>query len=482
MTGWLSQIFMQNWIIVYFIYGLVFFLMGAVIALQSRQLSQFRLARALWALAAFGLLHGLSEWAVIFLPFQHKEFSETAVIQVLLAEKALTTLSFAYLFYFGAKLYFLTTGKHPWLSLWAPAAFIAWLTALVFLAIEGAALPLSAWLVILDGLTRYLLGLPGAVLSAYALLLQRSELRVLRNWLVERHVKGAGISFGVYGLFTGVFVPVSPLFPSSMINQELLFQVTGVPVPVFRSLAGIAISYYMIRSLELFDIENSRRLEIAERKQMVLDERERIGRDLHDGVIQNIYGVGLIIENTKHLIKENQEMAVAHLDTAMERLNDTIRDIRAYIMNLRPAGLQPNVMLGLQQMLAGYEVNTLIITRLEWEGEPVDLPLYQVSDFYHLVQEALNNTLKHSGASVVTIQVVSRPQCMTVKIIDDGRGFVPEQLYCGKASSGQGIKNMQERARLLGGWLTIKSNPGMGTEISMQIPLGGEGCDQNHDS
>ncbi|KKM11617.1 hypothetical protein SY88_08000 [Clostridiales bacterium PH28_bin88] len=469
---WLNELFVRNKAIVYFIYGQVFFLLGVAIALQYRSLSKFRLARSLWALAAFGVLHGLSEWAVVFIPLQQAHLGQQWVYALYALERVLTAASFAYLFYFGAKLTVDTLGRYIWLEQLPLLFFLFWVGNLAISRWAFPALDIVTWLATTDVWCRYLLAFPGALLTAYGLHLQRRELRSLQNLRVDHHILGASLAFGMYAFFAGIIVPRTPFFPSTWLNQEALFRLIGVPVPVFRTLSGMAMVYFMLRILEVFNIENTRRVEAVERKQAILDDRERICRDLHDGVIQNIYAVGLVLENCGYLVSENPPHARGQLQVAMDRLNHTIRDIRNYILNLSPASFQEtNVNRGLEAILKEFEANSLLVTRLDWEGPQVDMTLAGVAHLYHIIQEGLNNVLKHAGASSVLVRVKAAGRELSLLIKDNGVGFDHGEIARDTTRSGQGLKNMADRARLLRGNLWIHSTRGQGTEILLTIPL-----------
>ena len=143
-------------------------------------------------------------------------------------------------------------------------------------------------------------------------------------------------------------------------------------------------------------IENVR-LNLQDRRLAVLEERERIGMDLHDGIIQSIYAVGLTLEHARLLMKENPEQSTKRIEQAIKDLNTTIRDIRAYILDLRPRQLHnEDLMSGISRLVSEFRANTLIDVSLKGPDEDIShLPKNQAISLFHICQEALANVAKH---------------------------------------------------------------------------------------
>ena len=215
-------------------------------------------------------------------------------------------------------------------------------------------------------------------------------------------------------------------------------------------------------------IENAR-LHSNVRRLAVLEERERIGMDLHDGIIQSIYGVGLTLENARPLLRENPTLAEDHLQKAMEDLNHTIRDIRSYILDLRPRQLQGETLIeGLGRLVSEFRLNTKVEVSLAGPKEPLsDLPQMYAMSLFHICQEALANIAKHAKASKVTIDLWTTSDRVLLEIADDGQGFEFEKT---NKNVGHGLANMQTRVENVGGDLDISSASGEGTSILAWVP------------
>jgi two-component system sensor histidine kinase DevS len=215
-------------------------------------------------------------------------------------------------------------------------------------------------------------------------------------------------------------------------------------------------------------IENAR-LHSNVRRLAVLEERERIGMDLHDGTIQSIYGVGLALENARILLRENPKIAEDRLQKAMEDLNHTIRDIRNYILDLRPRQLQGESLIdGLGRLISEFRQNTKVEVILAGPKLPLtDLPEMNAMSLFHICQEALANIAKHANASKVTIDLWTTADRVLLEVSDDGQGFEIDKT---NKTVGHGLANMLTRVQNVGGDVDITSDPGEGTSILAWVP------------
>ena len=217
-------------------------------------------------------------------------------------------------------------------------------------------------------------------------------------------------------------------------------------------------------------IENVQ-LNIQQRRLAVLEERERIGMDLHDGIIQSIYAVGLILEHARLLLKDDPQKAYPRIEQAITDLNGTIRDIRSYILDLRPHQLSDeNLLQGVQRLVSEFRANTLIEVSLQGPADGLaGLPKSQAVALFHICQEALANVAKHARAGHVEITLWATGGRALLEVRDDGRGFDQTQV---KMALGHGLPNMKTRARNAGGDLEITSEPKNGTTILVWVPFG----------
>jgi two-component system sensor histidine kinase DevS len=216
-------------------------------------------------------------------------------------------------------------------------------------------------------------------------------------------------------------------------------------------------------------IENAR-LHSNARRVAVLEERQRIGMDLHDGIIQSIYGVGMVLENARMLMREDIQQADDRIQKAIDDLNSTIRDIRTYILDLRPRDLRDDgLMEGLKRLTAEFQQNTKAEVSLTGPKSDHlgDLPQSHALALFHICQEALANVAKHAQAVKVTVGLWSSSDRILLEIHDDGRGFVAADI---NKMVGHGLANMLTRVHNVGGDLDVSSAPGEGTTILAWVP------------
>ena len=216
-------------------------------------------------------------------------------------------------------------------------------------------------------------------------------------------------------------------------------------------------------------IENIR-LNQQGRRLAVLEERDRIGMDLHDGIIQSIYAVGLALDYARMEVESNPHKAVTKLEQAIEGLNSTIRDIRTYIMDLRPRQFRgENLKDSLQRLIDETRANThLEVILVGPEDGELILPTLIATALFHICQEALANIAKHAQAHQANIRLWTSPGRVYLEISDDGIGFDLPRM---RMALGHGLANMVTRARKVGGDLEINSEPGKGTTILAWAPL-----------
>jgi signal transduction histidine kinase len=213
-------------------------------------------------------------------------------------------------------------------------------------------------------------------------------------------------------------------------------------------------------------IQNARLYAQVERL-AVLEERQRIGMDLHDGVIQSIYAVGLTLESTRLTLPPDAEESAALLDVAVEGLNEAIRDIRNFILDLRPRRFPGDVNKGLAQLVREFQANTMVPVLLDVPDKLDDLPLPQARAIYLTTQEALANVARHAKARQVSVALHCTAKRVSLTVTDDGRGF-----DAGNESIriGHGLANMQSRAEGLGGAFRLQSTVGQGTSLTLDLP------------
>lgn len=201
----------------------------------------------------------------------------------------------------------------------------------------------------------------------------------------------------------------------------------------------------------------------------VLEERNRLARELHDSVTQSLYSLVLFTEGWKRMIKNNGlHKFEEYLSRTGEIAEQSLKEMRLLILELRPPALEQVGLIGaLQKRLDAVEQRLGISARVVME-DFIEIPAPVEEELYRIAQEALNNSLKHSKATKVTVRITTKDNNVILEVSDDGIGF---ELHAAERLGGMGLLNMNERAKRAGGSLYIQSEIGKGTTIQVVIPM-----------
>jgi signal transduction histidine kinase len=215
-------------------------------------------------------------------------------------------------------------------------------------------------------------------------------------------------------------------------------------------------------------IENAN-LHWQARRVAILEERERIGMDLHDGIIQSIYAVGLALDYARVSVNEDPIKSQQKIEQAIEGLNKTILDIRSYILDLRPYQFTGDSLRdGLRQLIDEFRANTLSEANLNAPDDNLTyLPTSHATALFHICQEALANAAKHSQARRTRVKLWKTNERFLLEVSDNGQGF---DLNKTSITLGHGLSNMHIRARKVGGDVDITSAPQEGTTVLAWVP------------
>ena len=213
---------MPTIIVIYFFYGLAFFVLGLVLALASRQASEFKFARAIRPLAAFGIIHGIHEWFEMFQQIAVLAHGHTPTVVEEFVRLALLGVSFVMLLAFGLVL-LSPDGYKRFHRYWPILALIGlWLLGIfiVYWTFDPSS---SEALAMSDVLMRYMLAIPGALLAAWALMAQQRTFREHHMSQFGRDLIWCAVAFLLYGVIGQLFVRPTALPPSTVINSVLFF-------------------------------------------------------------------------------------------------------------------------------------------------------------------------------------------------------------------------------------------------------------------
>ncbi len=237
------------------------------------------------------------------------------------------------------------------------------------------------------------------------------------------------------------------------------------------------------RLVEMFAVHagiaiDNARLHDQVQRLAVVDERERIGKDLHDGIIQSIYAVGLSLEDVPELVEgePGRDEAIARVDRAIDALNLVIADIRSYILRLRTSGGdEEDPVAALARLGEELGMHAVVDLEMDLAGGATSIRSLvpdRRSDLLFIAREALSNVARHADATRVQLTLDEEGGQLVLVIEDNGRGFDPAKVP-GPDAVGhhQGLANMRDRAIGMGGTFTIGRPDGTGTRIIVRVPV-----------
>ena len=205
---------------------------------------------------------------------------------------------------------------------------------------------------------------------------------------------------------------------------------------------------------------------------LIAEERQRLARDLHDSITQLLCGQALLAEASRSFVKAGDALqAEPYLNELVETAHQALKEMRLMIYNLRPSVLSAEGLVGaINWRLEAVEQRTGIKAQLVG-GITTPLSKQEEEGLYRIVQELLNNVLKHAGATSVTVALRDTPDDVEVEVIDDGKGF-----DVGASREGIGLKSIHERMERLGGTLHLTSEPGQGCRVLARLHPASGAC------
>jgi PAS domain S-box-containing protein len=220
----------------------------------------------------------------------------------------------------------------------------------------------------------------------------------------------------------------------------------------------------------IFDISERRRAEDelhhSLRQLAIVEDRERIARELHDGVIQSLFGVGMTLQSAS-LVTDQPDAVRACLATSMDSIESVIEDVRNYVFQLRPGLLVDGQLhAAIDQLARDFQSISGVVTVIDVDASAAAVLAPRSGDIVQLAREALSNVRRHAHATTCRVSLKRTEGAALLEIDDDGDGFDP----IAAAHSGQGLRNLAERSASLEGRLTIDSGA-TGTTVTIRLPL-----------
>jgi len=474
---------------IFFIYGLSFFTLGIAVALEIGRGEPSRFRRAIWPFALFGLIHGTHEWVEMFALVGQEAYGFAPSIRFEVFRLILLIGSFGLLLVFGGQMAGLD-GNRPYIGLMAGGAMLLLYVFGLILLGQWLGWLSAAWLAAADVLARYSLAIPGAILTAYALLKQRKTLPLPQQYPFPHDMVWVAIAILLYGIIGQVFAQPSPLFPSNVLNAETFQAWFGLPIQLFRATMAVIAAICTIRALRAFEIYRQQALTAARRqveeeitqrhtlRQELLqravetqeEERRRIARELHDEVGQVLTGLALGLRGTQNEL-DNPVRLKKQLGQLEDMAVQAVDDMRHMVNELRPALLDD---IGLSAALRSYVDNFVALTGIETQmflcttcdnlHDNIKTTLFRVT------QESLTNVARHAQATQAWVNMECNERQVVMKIKDNGIGFDPDEILGRNRNRAWGLIGIKERVKLVEGTVEIVSHPNRGTTVVITVP------------
>lgn len=533
----MSETFWDEAIIaIFFVYGLAFYSMGLALIVESGRASEMGFARSMRLLAGFGLLHGTHEWIDMFERGVAVYHDATLPAWILWSRLALLVTSFLALLAFGEHLICRERyGRNPkwYMTLGALGVFAAGCIT-VQLAYD---LDEVGWRNAADVLSRYVIGIPGALVACWALWQQRGIFRDRGMDKFGREFTIAACALAGYGLVGQIFTGESVILPSKHINAALFLDTFGFPVQLFRTAMASIVAIAMIVVLRALEVEREQRLEAIEKEKVETEqrsheeltrlneelraanqeterlllevrrrdtlrgellhritaaqeaERKRIARELHDGTGQMLTGLGLGLRGLSQMAEGCKPEMAPRLNDLQSMAVSAIGELRNLINDLRPPQLDDmGLAAALRFMISQFnEREDALECSLDVLGTVEPMAPSVETTLFRIAQEGLTNVIKHAQATHACVTLQYQGGGVSLSVCDDGQGFDSEAAFDSSSPRrAWGLIGMQERANLINATLSLNSNPGQGTLFSVSVDINEsvevEDADQGLDS
>jgi signal transduction histidine kinase len=455
----------ENQTLILFAQGLVFFALGFAVWIQRRRATRLTLTSSLIWLAAFAFVESLAVWGYVFVPIQDSYVGH-GVIDVLIVLRALLqTAAFLFLMAFGLRLLGLGSMERAGLTAVACLLWVGILGVGAIIALH-AGWGVGQWERSVEAAARHLLLLPGALLAAWGLWRHREELSSAGMPGIKPYAGAAAAVLVAYAVAAGIVVDYTAWAPGGALADTDRYAAMGLWLSAVRGLLGLVLAVLAIKLLETFDVEVTQRMEALDRARAVAEERARFGRDLHDGTIQSLYAAGLHLESLA--IRSDDQTVREEVREVVAGLNRTIAALRDYIRALRqPPSTPARVAERLEELARRFSTETGLQVAFAATGLGASgpLPHEAAEHLEQILREALSNAARHAGPCDVRVRLAFAPDELDLEVVDDGCGLGECE------GDGNGMKNIRERVRRLGGRAAFERRADGGTRVALAIPL-----------
>jgi signal transduction histidine kinase/ligand-binding sensor domain-containing protein len=226
------------------------------------------------------------------------------------------------------------------------------------------------------------------------------------------------------------------------------------------ALLGLAWAIYQLRLRQ-----------IRSRFSLVLEERARLAREIHDTLAQGFVGISSQLDAVAMCMPEEESPARTYLDMARRMARHSLTEARRSVMDLRASVLEgQDLAAALESGTRMWTAGAAVDVKVDVSGPPTVLPQEMEQHLLRIAQEAVTNVIKHAGANRIAIKLHTEARKLYLRIWDNGRGFETPDVFSTRGGH-FGLIGMRERAERLGGEMRLASNPGEGTEVEVTVPL-----------
>ena len=347
-----------------------------------------------------------------------------------------------------------------------PTAAAAPVVHLLEVTVDGRPIPVAESAKLAPGNGRLQFRYSGIYLSAPERVRYSYRLEGLDGeWVssVARRVTNYNsLPHGQYRFTVRAAVPNGPSSETSFAFQLL---------PHFYETAWFRYFCAALAAAGIWGLYNLRLRQIRQRFSLVLEERGRLAREIHDTLAQGFVGISSQLDAVALTLNGHVELARKHLDLARKMVRHSLTEARRSVMDLRASALEGHDLpAALSEAAHQWTAGSAVQIRVDVEGESRPLPEETEQHLLRIAQEAVTNAVKHARASHVRIHLEMASRKLSLRVADDGRGFEQDEAFS-EVGGHFGLLGMRERAERLGGELQLHSEPGQGTEVAVTVPL-----------
>lgn len=453
------------YLIIYLVYGFVYILFGLrILSVNKQHIHTSLLVKSFKFVALFGITHGISEWLTmiriseLFLEYDSLIMNSKFILKM---------ISFVFLMTFGINVLSETKLKITLIK-YLPSIF-----ATVYMLVFSFLLITQGVEYLINNRTfnviyiRYFLGLSSGLLAAYAVFTVIQTMSKVHFTLRRNHLL-LMIAFIIYAIVDGLIVRPTDFFPGNIINNHNFLLVFGFRVQFLKVLVGIILYFTVAKVIQSLDQDLTQSIQKIQLAAVEMDARCKIGLEMHDLIVQDMYGIKLKVLTLIKRDRGNQE-----LDKLRNDIEEALKKTREFMQDetFKRINFQ-DVLDNIHRLKTIFEQsNTMKI------GLSIDDTMkksnssnnYVWAQLYFTIQEALLNAFKHSKANYITISIYKENNELITCIRDNGVGVNFENIDVNKS---HGLTSMKQRIESLNGSFKLESNQ-KGTVIMLTIPIEG---------